>query len=118
MEWGMPKDVELSDRERQIIAEIERHEDRGRSRRRWRRRMARGNLVGAAWAWVAIAIGITIMVVGLTANLGLIPFLGFVILLAGATRASDRFWTGRRVPGRHAGLRPPTTRPSKPGGAP
>jgi hypothetical protein len=117
MEEGMPKDVELSDRERQIIADIERHEDGNGSRRPWTRRLARGNLVGAAWAWVAIVAGTAVMVVGLAANLGLMPFLGFVVLLAGVTRVSERFSTAGGVRRRSAERRPTRSRPAKPGGA-
>jgi hypothetical protein len=97
----MSKDVELTDKERRVISEIERYE--GELRSEWP--ATRGEAGVAAdrrdpWAWAALVVGTSVLIAGLPAYIGLIPFAGFVILLAGATRLSLRLsatrWLSRR----------------------
>jgi hypothetical protein len=85
------KDVELTEEERRIIAEMERFERDLRPRSRWGHRV----LGRDRWAWTALALGTAVVVAGLVATLPFVPFVGFVIALAGATRLSTRIaWSG------------------------
>jgi hypothetical protein len=85
------EDVQLTEEERRIFAEIERFERDHRSSSRrdgWVLRNDR-------WAWAAVVLGTTIFFVGLAARLPFVPFMGFVIVLTGATRLSTRIpWRG------------------------
>lgn len=86
----MSKDVQLTDEERRILADIERYEHELRPTVAWRRLSSREGLWGKVWPWVTVAIGTAVLTTGLLANLGLVPFAGFVILLMGVTRATAR----------------------------
>jgi len=85
------KDVELTDQEKQVLAEIERHEDELRTEVPWTRLQRRDGARRDLWAWAAVVIGTAVLATGLAANVALVPFVGFVILLAGATPLSARF---------------------------
>ena len=82
----MSKDVKLTEEERRIIAEIERFE------RDLQPRSRRGGQVlrHDEWAWTALVLGTAILLAGLAAKLPFVPFIGFVIVLTGATRLSTR----------------------------
>jgi len=99
MEFDVSKDVKLTDEEMRILAEIERYEDELRAHVPWSRLRAREGVGRDLLDWSAVVIGVAVLTVGLVANLGLIPFVGFVILLAGVTRVSARLsfagWRGR-----------------------
>jgi len=82
------KDVKLTDEERRILADIERYEVELRAGVPWQRLQARQGVRGQVRAWSAVGIGTAVLATGLVANVGLVPFAGFVILLAGATRVS------------------------------
>jgi uncharacterized membrane protein HdeD (DUF308 family) len=56
----------------------------------WTRLQAREGPRGDVWAWVAVVLGIAVLVTGLIANVAMIPFFGFVVLLVGVTRLTTR----------------------------
>ena len=90
MEISVSKDVKLTDQERRILADIERYESELRERVPWNRLQVPESARRDVWAWTAVAVGTALLAGGLVANLGLIPFVGFVMLLAGLTRVSAR----------------------------
>ena len=99
MEFDVSKDVKLTDEEMRILAEIERYEDELRAQVPRSRLRAREGVGRDLLDWSAVVVGVAVLTVGLVANLGPIPFVGFVILLAGVTRVSARLsfagWRGR-----------------------
>jgi hypothetical protein len=94
MENAVSKDGELTEEERRIIADIERHEFERRLRWPWPHLRARQAQLDVG-AWAAVAVGAAVLAVGLLANLPVVPFAGFVILLAGTVRLSRRISASR-----------------------
>lgn len=86
----MSKDEELTDEEKRILADIERYEDELRTRLPWKRLRTPERPWRDVRGWGAVVIGTAVLVTALVANVGLVPFAGFVILLAGVTRITDR----------------------------
>jgi hypothetical protein len=90
MEMDVSKDVRLTDEEKRILADIERYEEELRTRLPWKRLRAPERPRRDLRGWGAIVLGTAVLVAALVANVGLLPFAGFVILLAGVTRVSSR----------------------------
>jgi len=88
------KDVKLTEEEKRILADIEQYEDELRTHVLLTElRAPRGRR--DRWAWGAVIAGVAVLVTGFVGNLGLMPFAGFVVLLLGVTRLSERVSFGR-----------------------
>jgi hypothetical protein len=107
----VPDDVELTNEEQQIFAEIESFEDGRRpSARSWRTRAAmRLSKHNSPWPWIALTLGITVLAGGLAAGLPAVAFGGFVVLLEGTSQLCARTTSATWFPRPPSRLRRPNS---------
>ena len=85
----MTNEVELTAKERRIIAEIEQYEY-GRQARKRVSLAARVDMRSAARSWLTLGIGAMILMGGLVAVQPVIALAGFVVMLEAVARLSAR----------------------------
>ena len=111
----MPDDVELTDVEQQILAEIERFEGAHQSSaHEWRSPAAmRSSKRNSPVPWIELAVGMTVLAGGLAAGAPVVAFAGFVVLLIGTSRLSDRITSASWFPRPPSRLRRPSSDTSR-----